>query len=340
MRFISRARRLTSRTALLIVIGLVLGTGGGVAIAAYTATTSSSSNSVQAAASFSTLRVASGTYAGNGVDDRAFTGLGFQPDLVIVKGDTNQVTMARTSTMTGDAAKPLSGGTALSNDRIQSLDADGFTTGKNNAVNANGINYAWTAFKTSTGVLKVGTYTGNGTSQSITGAGFSPEYVATMSAGSDRAIQRFTGMTSTFQFDADTGNANRITSLNADGFSVGSDNTANRNGTVFHYVAFNDVTGIVDANSYAGNGTDDRSVTGIGFQPDYVIIRANDTATARQAQHRPASLTGTNSLFFSASANSTNAIQALQSDGFQVGTDTSVNASSPTYHYIAFKNTP
>ena len=103
-------------------------------------------------------------------------------------------------------------------------------------------------------------------------------------------IQRFTGMTSTFQFDADTGNANRITSLNADGFSVGSDNTANKNGTIFYYVAFNDVSGIVDANSYTGNGTDNRNITGVGFQPEYVMVRANDMATARQGQHRPASL--------------------------------------------------
>ena len=86
--------------------------------------------------------------------------------------------------MTGDAAKPLAGGNALSNDRIQSLDADGFTTGKHTTVNGNGHDYWWMAFKTSAGVLKVGSYTGNGTSQSITGAGFSPEYVATMSAGS------------------------------------------------------------------------------------------------------------------------------------------------------------
>ena len=30
------------------------------------------------------MRVKSGTYNGNGVNGRAFTGLGFQPDLVIV----------------------------------------------------------------------------------------------------------------------------------------------------------------------------------------------------------------------------------------------------------------
>jgi hypothetical protein len=33
------------------------------------------------------FKSASGTYAGNGADDRAITGVGFQPDLVIIKGD-------------------------------------------------------------------------------------------------------------------------------------------------------------------------------------------------------------------------------------------------------------
>jgi large repetitive protein len=50
-------------------------------------------------------------------------------------------------------------------------------------------------------------------------------------------------------------------------------------------------------------------------------------------------LTGGNSLFWAATGNSNNGIQALQANGFQVGTDGSVNANGPTYHYLAFKNT-
>ena len=38
-------------------------------------------------------------------------------------------------------------------------------------------------------------------------------------------------------------------------------------------------------------------------------------------------------------ANTNNGIQALQANGFQLGTDASVNASGPTYHYIAVRNT-
>ena len=89
-------------------------TGGAATFAAFTATTSNSGNSFSAAATFgNTLRVASGSYTGNDTDNRAITDPGFQPDLVIVKADTNQIGVARSSTMTGDASKPLDGTTAL-----------------------------------------------------------------------------------------------------------------------------------------------------------------------------------------------------------------------------------
>lgn len=113
---------------------------------------------------------------------------------------------------------------------------------------------------------------------------------------------------------------------------------ANTNGTTYHYVAFNEAAGGIKKGSYTGNNVDDRNLTGVGFEPGYLMIRANDTATARNGHHRPVSLFGGSSQFWGDIVNSTDGIQALQSDGFQVGTDTSVKASGPTYHYMAFRN--
>ena len=71
-----------------------------------------------------------GNGTGNGADNRAITGLGFTPDLVIIKARTDpQVGVIRTSTMVGDLSKELTGGTALVANEIQSLDANGFTIG-------------------------------------------------------------------------------------------------------------------------------------------------------------------------------------------------------------------
>ena len=54
---------------------------------------------------------------------------------MIVKGDTAQTAAIRTSTMSGDAAKPMAGATALTANVIQSLDSDGFTIGTDARVN-------------------------------------------------------------------------------------------------------------------------------------------------------------------------------------------------------------
>ncbi len=287
-----------------------------------------------------TLRVATGTYTGNGVDNRAISNPGFQPDVIVVKAETAQIGVMRTSTMTGDNAKALTGATALAANLVQSLTATGFTIGTDAKVNTNGTIYHWTAYKAGTGALKVGSYTGNGgASQAVTGAGFSPEYAAVLGANAQRATQRFSGMTRGFQFDADTGTTTRVTSLDADGFSVGNSAEVNTNAIVYHYIAFNDVDGAIDVGSYSGTGADNRNITGVGFQPDYVMLRSGDTTTARLGRARPAALAGDNTLSFSNLANVANNVQALQSSGFQVGTDGAVNASGPTYHYIAFKNT-
>ena len=48
---------------------------------------------------------ASGFYLGNNADDRAIGGVGFRPDVVIVKGNTNQTAAVRTSTMSGDSGE-------------------------------------------------------------------------------------------------------------------------------------------------------------------------------------------------------------------------------------------
>ena len=329
------------RSHLLVALGLCLlaGTVGGTTLAALSGQTANQSNSFTANSDFPAMEIASGSYLGDGTDNRSVTGLPFQPDVVIVKASTNQIGVMRTSTMSGDLSKPLVGATALTANLIQSLNANGFTVGNANQVNGSGITYYWTALKTDGAVLKVGSYTGNGTSQAITGAGFSPEYVAVMSAAGRDAVNRFSGMTNTFDFEDDKGIADRITSLDADGFSVGANDRVNRSAETYHYIAVNEFAGSTDVGTYSGNATDDRSITGVGFQPEYVMVRANDAATNRKQNHKFVSQTDPNASFFRAEAAYATGVKAFLSDGFKLGTDGSVNASGVTYHYLAFENT-
>jgi hypothetical protein len=307
------------------------------AVAAYVATSSNSGNSFQAASIFpGAIKMATGSYAGDGADDRAIA-VGFQPDFVIVKDDGNREAAARTSSMAGDLAKPMGTLTALQADVIQALTANGFTIGTNNRVNQATRTYHWAAFKANSQAMKVGTYTGNATGQSITGLGFSPEVVIVLGNTAQRSMLHFAGGR-TYRFDTGTSIASGVTSMDADGFTVGTALETNAATVAYHYVAFNDVANSIDVSSYAGDGTDNRNVTTPGFQPDYALIRADDNATGRPATHRPAALAGDATLLFAGSANVTNRIQALQANGFQVGNSGDVNASSVTYYSLAVRS--
>ena len=102
--------------------------------------------------------------------------------------------------------------------------------------------------------MQAGSYVGNGAARSFTGAGFSPEYVMVLPAGTGRAVSRASGQTTSFQFDADTGNAARITSLDADGFSVGTSADVNTAGQSYHWIAWNRRGGLTEMTQLHRNG--------------------------------------------------------------------------------------
>lgn len=327
---------MTSKRKLqILVLCLVASIAGGVTFAAFSSQTSSSGNTFSAAASFGgTLRMASGTFEGNGTAGRQITGLGFAPDVVIVKNGTGDEAFMRTGTMPAGLSKRLVGANSAETNHITSLDADGFTVGSNIRVNENTSPIYWMAFKAGNGTLKIGSYTGNGTSQSISGLGFSPEYVILADDNNARAVQRFAGSSNSYRFDADSGLSTRVTTLNADGFSVGNAAEANQSGRTYHYVAFNEAAGSVKVGNYTGTGAT-RSVSGVGFAPEYVIVRAAGNLTG---QHRSATVPGAQSMYFQNNANITTAITAMQADGFQTGSHSSVNTSGTPYQYVAFGN--
>ena len=329
--------RFRLRHAVALTVAL-LGLAVPVAVAAFVATISNTGSSFQAASIFpGAIKMTSGTYTGDATDNRAIT-VGFQPDFVIVKDTGNGEGAARSSSMTGDVSKPMGSATAFAADHIQSLTATGFTIGTNNRVNRNNRDYHWVAFMANSQAMRVGTYNGNGTSQSPTGFGFSPEAVILMGNNNARAVTRMSGMTRSFGFDNTTGVTTAVTSLDADGFSVGNGAEANTNGVAYHYVAFNDFANSIDVASYTGNNTDNTNISTVGFQPAFVLVRANDTATGRRANWRPSSLAGDSTLLFTGTAAGNNRIQALQANGFQLGTSTDVNANTVTYHYLAVRS--
>jgi hypothetical protein len=297
-----------------------------------------SANSTQTSATASTpqpLRLATGSYTGNGADNRTISGIGFQPDVVIVKCSCSQATIVRTSTIAGDAAKILTNASALTANLIQSLTSTGFTIGSDNRVNRNGNTYYWTALKTGS-ALSIGTYVGNGAdNRSIAGLGFRPVWVLTMGDG-ENSWFRPDGLAgdASYAITANNSAANRIQALETDGFQVGANNDVNRNGTTFHYIAFNTTAAVVRVGSYTGNAADNRNVTGLGLSPDFAWVKRG---AGSPAVFRPASLAGDASMEFNAAA-ANNQIQSLIAGGFQVGTVDLVNANAETYYYLAIED--
>lgn len=92
---------------------------------------------------------ASGTYTATGSPtDGLEIAVGFQPDLVIVKSDTNAgVGIFRTSAMVGDFSCPITN-VACGANFIESITATGFTIGTSNSVQAASVKYWWYAIKT------------------------------------------------------------------------------------------------------------------------------------------------------------------------------------------------
>jgi hypothetical protein len=333
---VTRRRLRLGRAVALAVALLALAASS--AVAAFVATITNSGNSFQAAAIFpGAIKMASGTYTGDATDNRAIA-VGFQPDFVMVKDTGNSEGAARSSSMAGDVSKPMGSLTAFQADVIQSLTATGFTVGTDNRVNRNNRTYHWVAFKANNQAMQVGTYTGNGTTQSITGVGFQPELVILLGNNAQRAAARYSGAARTYGFDASTGVTTGVTAFGADGFSVGAAAEANANGVAYHYIAFNDFANSISVGSYTGNNTDNRDITTPAFQPEFVMVRADDTATGRSANWHPASFAGDNTLLFTGTASGTNRIQALQATGFQLGTSTDVNANTVSYRYLAVRS--
>jgi type II secretory pathway pseudopilin PulG len=281
------------------------------------------------------MRLVTGSYVGSGEDDRAISGIGFQPDVVIIKAATNRAGVIRTSTMSGDRTKVLGSTGALVSNCVQSLDADGFTVGTDSRVNGWGGAYYWVAMKAGSD-LAVGSYVGNGAdNRSITGVGFQPIWVVTLGDGSDSVFRPGPAAGDSSYIMTGTGSqTNRIQALAPDGFQVGSNADVNESGTTFHYIAWA-ASSQVSAGSYIGNGSDNRSITGIGFQPLVAWVKRDDS---QSAVWRPASLTGDSTLYWGGTASASNRIQALQADGFQVGTNGTVNTNGNTYYRLALRD--
>lgn len=190
--------------------------------------------------------------------------------------------------------------------------------------------------------VKSGTYTGDASDpKTISGIGFIPKVViigANAGTGDpSAALYKTTDMTTgssgvTVRMGENGQNTTgEIDTMSSGQFTVRGQK--NLNGVNYYYLALGGddvVTG-----TYTGNASDNRDITGIGFQPEWVVIEGHPYHSVHKCLATGASTDKTQ--YFTDVANLSNAIQALISDGFQVGTANEVNANGVTYYYFAIK---
>jgi hypothetical protein len=148
--------------------------------------------------------------------------------------------------------------------------------------------------------MSVGTYTGNGSgNRPVAGVGFQPDFVMTLGDGADNMFRPGTLVgTGSFKLAGFAVVANRILALEPDGFLLSNNAAVNQNGVTYHYLAFRNGAGVAQ-NGYAGNGVDNRTITGVGFEPVFVLAKRE---AGNAAALRPASVIGDLSLVPDASA--------------------------------------
>ena len=200
-------------------------------------------------------------------------------------------------------------------------------------------------------------FTGNGSTQSITGVGFQPDWVWIKNRGavtnhevadSVRGVNKLLKPNDT---DAEQSNSNKITSFDSDGFGVGNDANVNQNSTAivsWNWLASNttasntdgSITSTVSANttsgfsivSYTGNGTAGATIGhGLGATPAMIIQKIrSSTGNWLVYHHKNTSAPETD--FLRLNTNNATADEATifndtapTSSVFSVGTESTIN---------------
>jgi len=196
--------------------------------------------------------------------------------------------------------------------------------------------------------LQTGYYMGNGSdNRQITNIGFQPDLVLVKdntTVGNDGILWRSSVMTGerTAKFEAEADlTTNAIQSLDATGFTLGTSTDVNASNVPYFWMAFGgsscDNNGNFCVGSYTGNAGQQAVTT--GFQPDLVIVKSSTTNVAALWKSSSMSTTGSN-YFINTNQVSGEYLKTFNTDGFNIGNNSAVNANGVTYWFVAFRETP
>lgn len=316
------------------------------------------------------------TYTGNSTNDfgttltQSVTGVGFKPDLVWIKNRNHTYSHGLFDRVRGETHQVQSNSNAAqssSDGYLKSFDSDGFGLGGDFAFNRNTYTYVAWCFKAGnqwqsnvTGTIpstvnantangfSIVKWTGTGSNGTV-GHGLSstPELIIsknidtaatdgfpvfTTSIGNDHTL-----FLNTTAGKTSTGGTWGSTSPTSSVFTV-QDNAANNQSSneIIAY-CWHSVSGYSKIGTFSGNSST-QSITGVGFQPDWIMIKRTDGTENWYIQD---SVRGSTKQLYAnlnnAEYDETGAITSFDSDGWTMGSYNGINNSGEDYIYMAFK---
>lgn len=308
------------------------------------------------------------TYTGNGLSTNAVTGAGFTPGLVWAKrigaAENHWLFFSLfTPVAPGDSHYVLNtngSGASSAGTTMLTFDSSGFTL-KDSWANTNGAGY-WAM------CLKAGGAAATNTNGSITttvsvnsglgfsqfkydptgsagtighGLGVTPELVVIVVAGYSSGIavggsaigaNYYLTHNSTA---ARTSSTSVYTGFSSSTISVGNDAIVNRSAASWAIgYAFASVGGVSKIGTFSGNGSSTQAISGVGFQPRFVMVKSYDGGTSNWVMFTSGRdgrlLANTNA------AESATDYITFNSDGFTLESGAGVNSSGVSYFYLAF----
>lgn len=186
---------------------------------------------------------------------------------------------------------------------------------------------------------KVITWVGDGSYQTITGVGFKSQLTIAKKYNGGSASPGLIkygfmgGSRARSNVDATYGSRG-IMALTDDGFILGPSSTVNENGMTYYALCIQDGGFAQDCyffgiDAYVGSTEDGRDID-IDSEPDFVWINGGSVAYRTDVE------VGDSSVPLSASATVTDLIQAINVDGFEVGT--ALNARDVIYYFFTIHN--
>lgn len=287
------------------------------------------------------LQIKTGSYVGDGADNHAITDVGFSPDLVIVKGGVN-IACFKTKHMPFDLTAFLAGNIAHFSGGVKGLLPNGFQVGTDAKVNANGTTYYYIAIKgyDAQNFFRVFTYVGKvGDNRQLNDANifFTPDIAWAKGNNAQNPSVRTKEVVgdNSWHFSGSIDAVNEIQAFISNGLELGNSSRINQAGIDFYGIALKHYPGIISSGIYIGDGADNRAITGIGFKPDIVLVK--NGAVTNTAALRTADIVGDGAFPVGASDLTANFIQSLDTDGFTLGSNASINGNGNLHYWIALK---